>query len=479
MNGVGASQFDPEDQHHSLEGVLRATRITLLTCWIGGLFAPFAVSGAFLYFQDGPLLLLQLILGGLALTPWGDRFIPQGLRLSFKAVAFIALALLMFCYAGHYWILDGYDLSRDEQMAGFDMRIYAAHRLAWPLPTVWRGDAAALNLQFMLPVQHPVAWVSAYLPGNAMIRTLVGTIADPALTGPIYTALSVLLLWGCARRIWPQDKAWDHEAATVALLLLVLSGQVLFTGMTAFAMPAHLFVNLLWLWLFLADRRRTDLVALAVGFVGTGLHQPLFHPLFVLPFLVLLLSKHYWGRRRWGRLALFVGVYALIGAFWMWWPHYIHGLVAGPGSVTDPGIGFIERLQSVVKQNDHPLPVMASNLLPLLHMAEHCPVAAADRRPVGRAARSDGHGAGRRFSGADCSDGRAAALSGPWLRLSLSAWRDRQCGLAGRVWLALAGALACAGQSHVHARHTAVCPGAAAGAGLDSAQVLHAVCPGQ
>lgn len=243
------------------------------------------------------------------------------------------------------------------------MRIYAAHRLAWPLPTVWRGDAAALNLQFMLPVQHPVAWVSAYLPGNAMIRTLVGTIADPALTGPIYTALSVLLLWGCARRIWPQDKAWDHEAATVALLLLVLSGQVLFTGMTAFAMPAHLFVNLLWLWLFLADRRRTDLAALAVGFVGTGLHQPLFHPLFALPFLVLLLSKHYWGRRRWGRLALFVGAYTLIGAFWMWWPHYIHGLVAGPGSVTDPGIGFIERLQSVVKQNDHPLPVMASNLL--------------------------------------------------------------------------------------------------------------------
>ena len=79
----------------------------------------------------------------------------------------------------------------------------------------------------------------------------------------------------------------------MALLLLVLSGQVLFAGMTAFAMPAHLFVNLLWLWLFLADRRRTDLVALAVGFVGTGLHQPLFHPLFVLPFLVLLLSKHY------------------------------------------------------------------------------------------------------------------------------------------------------------------------------------------
>jgi len=102
LNGVGASQFDPEDQHHSLEGVLRATRITLLTCWIGGLFAPFAVSGALLYFQDCRVLLLQLILGGLALTPWGDRFIPQGLRLSFKAVAFIALTLLMFCYAGHY-----------------------------------------------------------------------------------------------------------------------------------------------------------------------------------------------------------------------------------------------------------------------------------------------------------------------------------------------------------------------------------------
>ena len=64
--------------------------------------------------------------------------------------------------------------------------------------------------------------------------------------------------------------------------------------MTAYAMPAHLCFNLLWLRLFLADRRRADLGAIAVGFIATGLHQPLFHPMFVAPFMLMLLLERNW-----------------------------------------------------------------------------------------------------------------------------------------------------------------------------------------
>jgi hypothetical protein len=36
----------------------------------------------------------------------------------------------------------------------------------------------------MLPVNHPAAWVSGYLPGNALLRAGVGLVADPAWTIP-------------------------------------------------------------------------------------------------------------------------------------------------------------------------------------------------------------------------------------------------------------------------------------------------------
>lgn len=108
----------------------------------------------------------------------------------------------------------------------------------------------------------------------------------------------------------------------LALLFYLGSGQVLLAGMSAFAMPAHLALNMLWLWLFLMDRRGSDFAALAVGALATGLHQPLFHPLFVAPFILLLIS-----RRAWGRAALFALAYAVIGLFWLTWPSWIYDLI--------------------------------------------------------------------------------------------------------------------------------------------------------
>ena len=262
--------------------------------------------------------------------------------------------------AGITPVLAGYDLSRDEQMAVFDSRIYAAGRLAWPLPQFWRSDALVLNLLFMLPVAHPVAWVSGYLPGHALLRAGIGRIADPALTGPLLSALSLPLLWGVARRLWP-DRG---EPAVVALLFLLVSGQFWMTGMSAFAMPAHLAFNLTWLWLFLRDRRGSDWAALAVGFGATGLHQPLFHPLFVLPWLALLFFSGPGRPRPWRRVMLFAVGYALIGGFWLAWPHVTMGLVSGPGSVIEgPGGDYWSRLTDVLSQNKHNLPLMGGNLL--------------------------------------------------------------------------------------------------------------------
>ena len=319
------------------------------------------ITSDYLRLQDIWLLPVQLLLAGLTLAALPlAAFIMPGWRrahpftLSGQSVAVLALIMVAVTYAGHRWLLLGYDLGRDEQMATFDSWIYAHGRMAWPLPPGWQGDAGALNLLFMLPVARPVAWVSAYLPGNAGLRAAVGLLADPALTGPLLTGLSVALTWGCARRLWPETR----EAGVVAMALLALSGQVVMAGMSAFAMPTHLAANLLWLWLFLADRRRHDLAALAVGVFATGIHQPLFHPLFVAPWLVVLLVE-----RRWARLALFVGAYLAIGLFWLAWPHLTLGWVTGPHSLTDSGADYLSRLRDTLVLADQRWPIMAANLL--------------------------------------------------------------------------------------------------------------------
>ena len=341
-----------------LRAITIATLAIPLIMRVAAAWATYDIPAFYLRAEDARLMLLQFILIALVCLPLAPhalaRFATRPLCLSRRAVWGLALMMLALCYAGHYGLLCGYDLSRDEQMAVFDTRVYAAHRLVWPLPAGWRADATALNTLSMLSVGRPVAWISGYLPGNSMLRAAIAGFADPALTGPLLTAGSLPLLWSIARRLWPEDR----EAASISLLLLALSGQFVFAGMTAFAMPAHLFFDLLWMRLFLADRRRADVAALVVGFIGTGLHQPLFHPLFVAPFLVMLACE-----RRWARLALFVPVYGVIGLFWLWWPHITQALVSGPGSIAQIGVSFTERLALMHQQNIDYLPMTAANLL--------------------------------------------------------------------------------------------------------------------
>lgn len=319
---------------------------------IGGLFVPgiktYWVTARAVVQQDIWLLLITILLS-VAIYVW-RRERQEALLLTARQMARIALLLLIFCYIGHHMVLSGYDLSRDEQMASFDAWIFARGHLAWPLLPEWRAQAAALNLEFMLSVARPVAWVSAYLPMNALLHAGLGTS-----TGPMMTGLSAPLVWSIARKIWPQDR----EAAVVAVMMLIGSGQFLLTGMTAYAMPAHLFFNLLWLRLFLNDRRWSDGAALIVGFVATGLHQPLFHPMFVAPLLILPLID-----RRWGRAGLFAVGYAAIGLFWLAWPGYVQGLVAGQGSiVAGSGIDYASRLRDTLAFSVATPTMMAANLL--------------------------------------------------------------------------------------------------------------------
>lgn len=296
----------------------------------------------FLHRQDRWLLFVGVLL--LALCVWRLPAREQAFAGGWRLALTIGTPMAIVAFAGHYFILSGYDLSRDEQMATFDAQVFAQGQLVAPLSGIWRDHAETLNTMFMYPTIQTAGWISAYLPLNALLRTLFGFVGDPALSGPVMLLLGAFALWKCARRIWPAD----HEAAVVGLLLYLGSGQILFNGMTAYAMPAHLALNLCWLWLFLRRTLCTDVAALAVGFVAVGLHQPVMHPMFAAPILFLLVIE-----RDWRRAAVYLLGYAAIGAFWAWWPNAMWALVeADAVAPKEQGIDYLSRLVLTVTQGD-------------------------------------------------------------------------------------------------------------------------------
>jgi len=314
---------------------------------------PLWLTSRQVFLQDIWLALALLGAAGLAFA--GSYLKLNRLELSKSVLILATITVFALCYAGHYLVLSAFDLTRDEQMVTFDAWVFRHGALAWPLPEVWRTEVTALNNLFMLQVEQPVAWVSAYLPGNALLHAAFGLLGDQALTAPLLTALSVPLLWSVARKLWPDNRA----AAAIPVILFLTSGQVLLSGMTTFAMAAHLCCNLAWLRLFLADRRASDGAALALGWFATGLHQPLFHPLFVAPFLLMLLLE-----RRWTRLASFVIGYAVIGLFWLSWPGQMLALVSGPESrLLTGGADYLTGLLAALTTNVGHLELLGANLL--------------------------------------------------------------------------------------------------------------------
>lgn len=242
----------------------------------------------------------------------------------------------------------------------FDAAIFGSGRLFAMLPQEWIPDAAALNREFMLPIAHPVGWVSGYLPINAAIRAGFRVIGLAEWASPAMAAASILLIWSIARHLWPDDRG----AASVAVIMLAGSGQFLLTGMTTYAMTAHLLLNLIWLRLFLQGRSWADALAVVTGFMATGLHQPVFHPLFAGPLIALLA----W-RREFRRFVSFGIAYLAICVFWYLWPQWLAGQItarAGVSSEHLQSLSYLDRLTEVFHVDWSNLFLQIYNLLALV-----------------------------------------------------------------------------------------------------------------
>jgi hypothetical protein len=297
------------------------------------------IADVFLLEQDLPALgiaaavLIAWRLVALPVPPSLPRDRPGAL------VAGLALFALLAGAVGGWTVYAGYPLSMDEYMAAFDARILASGRLLAPVPEAWREVVGALQPYFRLNVSGNTHWASAYLPMNAAVRALAGEIGAASLVGGAWGAVTVAATYGVGRRLWPDAKG----PSLLAAVLVATSAQVLVAGMTAYAMPAHLALNMVWLWLLLREDKASQAGAAGVAFVACGLHQLVFHPLFAAPFVL-----HLWLARRWGRAAFHTTAYLAIGLFWAAYPSLAldwSGAAAtgagGPGGLAGRGAALL------------------------------------------------------------------------------------------------------------------------------------------
>ena len=282
-------------------------------------------------------------------------------------------------------------------------------------------------------------------------------------------------IWRIARLLWPASAATQ----LVCVLLYAGSAQVLVTAMTAYSMSMHLALNMLWLWLFLLDRRRTHAAAMIVGWFATGIHQPVFHPLFVLPFLFLLLQQ-----KRWKLLAAYCFAYALIGAFWLAWPMWIssHGTAAAVSINGTSGVDFATRLRTVLAGSSYNgLWIMTANLFRFICWQHVLLVPLAIVGTMGEfPPRADVPGAGDQLRPADHSHRPAIAMAGIRVGVSLrspGAWLPDP---ARRLWLAQprdAGASICARSCCARAHSRYLCLSGLCRAGAPYRRPVRATAP--
>lgn len=277
-----------------------------------------------------------------------------------RVAAAAAILVLLACWAGTRLVFGNYALTRDEICADFDAVFLAGGRLFATIPAEWQPYSQALMPQFMLPFPPGTGWLSAYLPGNAALRALGLLTIGAEWVNPLIAMLSVGALYRIGLRLWPEARG----TALVPVLLLASAAQFLTMAMTSYAMTAHLAVNLVWLWCFLRNDRRGDAGAIAAGFVGTGLHQLLFHPLFVLPFITSL-----WFAKQRRRALVFVAAYAAIGLFWTcYWQLALPAQAVQAGAAGGGGISYLfARLMAQLTSIDpSAIPLMLLNLARLL-----------------------------------------------------------------------------------------------------------------
>ncbi len=217
-------------------------------------------------------------------------------------------AFATFCVAalGARFVYHASPFAMDEYAQLAQAYCFAHGHLSWyipvdlldrSIPRGFRNDFFAVN-----DATGQVA--SMYWPGFAALLTPFAWAGVPWLLNPAVTAATVLLVHALGLRI-----LGSREAAGWAVLFTLASPAFTINGIALYSMPAHLVLNLAFMWLLLDGRASRALIAGLAGAVALILHNPVPHLLFALPWIVWLLTD----RRRWPALRALVAGYLPLG----------------------------------------------------------------------------------------------------------------------------------------------------------------------
>ena len=236
---------------------------------------------------------------------------PAGLALveaiGRKPWATALITFLLLC-AGQLLIAKDHALAGDEHLILLQARAFAAGRLTAQFPpelVSWVVPQPYINLWLYASPTGEV--VSVYWPGFALLLAPFALLGIPWAGNALLASGALLLIGRLAGRLTgaPQAAGW-------AMLLTLASPA--FTGMALgyFSMTAHLFFNLVYVWLLL--ERRLFFAGIAGSF-ALVLHNPWPHFLFALPWIGWIAWHD--GRRAFLRLvAGYAPLTLAIGAGW-------------------------------------------------------------------------------------------------------------------------------------------------------------------
>ncbi|MGH8102825.1 MAG: hypothetical protein ACREIW_16125, partial [Chthoniobacterales bacterium] len=238
--------------------------------WFNVFFVLFARNEA------AGLLIVALFNLAAALVLFGKRKKPDAISsqsLQRPAMVCVLIAILVFAVAkiGTTAVFHDYLLTADEYLADFQARIFLRGKIQVKVPAAWVDSIQVIKPTHVEYSPKTHLWNSTYLPVYAAMRAAFQYFDLQTLLNPALAAVTILALYGAARRVWPESPM----NALFAVGLLASSSQFLLMSMTAYAMPAHLALNTIWLWLYLQPERREFYLAPIVGALAIGLHQPI------------------------------------------------------------------------------------------------------------------------------------------------------------------------------------------------------------
>ena len=275
--------------------------------------------------QDVPIFLV--IVASLAillpLSKFGGTFEIKERQTYFAIAALAGLVFAVVLWGSHGVYLN-YPLSMDEYFADYQALVYSSGSAGVPVPDEWSPFRLAFFHRFMRLLDGGTLWFGAYLPVHSLFRAPFVLLGAPEILNALATSGSVALTALIARRVFPGD-LW---APIAAALLMAGSAQILIVGMSAYAHTMHLFLNLVWLSLFLSDRRWAFVLLPWVGALAIGLHQVHYHLLFAFPFFAYMAFQ-----RRWKWLLYACPVYGIAFLGFSNWFRLAEILVAGGGAI--------------------------------------------------------------------------------------------------------------------------------------------------